>query len=1352
MTEMSVRGRSAPQRPANADESASAKANSSPSGATVTSTLSEDTITATHMLTSSGRGAAAPFSNPFAGGAEEMLYIDVAGQLIWLHHAGQTGWQLEVIASSADQVVVAVHPNGTVCAFALVGGQKLDSWRLEQGPENPRWVAMPTVLPAFESARSLSIQYVNDRPSTVFVFVLDQGGLRPPWLYAARSVVASTIDPPPDPKLFHILLQVPWVDAPTSGDLVVGVDAFEGTVEDLRTFWIQDDGLYMGEWTTEGVVESLVSAGVTSLVGPFSGPGPVGCIALGPDTQDPLRQAVVSYAPGVAGVPGNARRTRLDRILSDAVGWQDQDGRMHVFGTATADAGGRALHVLHQTSLIQAEGSAGVLPVWETVPLGTGYVALTRPLIPDVRDFAVDAYPDEYPSQHVMHANGRESERCALYTQDVRSTWWSREIVRLPANVKPYKVTRYKSEVTLTNSFGHPVPNYPVKLTSDRPLDLEIKGHFYRTGPDLPVDVGTDYQGKLTLKVAARGLAGNTLHLSALGLADGVVINPAAPLHAFLSSAGTLPNHPDGISADGLRNAKTSDGKYLVPAWHAEDHGLAAVPEPQEVVAWCAFVFQAQRGLLTAQASGAGGGTSRVRLIQTWDASRPAYEIVDGRERLDELGAARRAHPRYAGTLADWGLSPGDIWQGLIDGLVTVVETVLDLDERIATLLIQWADEGVVLINLALDTVEDAAVYVESVFVSIGAEVRRVLDWLTWPFDFDDIMLTQRALLDAMDQLPAYLTKTTTIMFDQVAHGWFVEQEKNVKDYFAKIRPELTGVTLGSTPPAKSKEATTVAAGTPALPEIVTKPDQMSNGHTNWMMEQITLPTSTFSVRSADGDVPPEFQPALDAFEALFAVFDDPGVGAELSKALKDFSELVTGLFDFSDPTTFARTEIGHVLDLAEDIVRAILTFCDAAVRALSAFIIAAVHCLSAALDMKAFDADGPLGLLWEFICDAAGIPVTSPTLGDFFALAAAFPLTLVYKAAAGATPFPEGTFPRLDGGKADGGTPRSAMEFWPPGSAFTAPGDYPIPPLEQTIVQILVGVSTCIFAAVDAYCDKPHEADPGVPTADDSLIMLIVFFDLIAFAVGDLPVLWGADNIWNVGEPEIYWYAEYFSKLPIYLGDLVVGIVKPFLKAGTVRSICGALQDPIGNTIINLFGLVETGFSITLMAKSRGHVMDWMWVVTQILGLVSSDTAIWRIIPGLESTLEYKLGVDVVCDLVDGGMLTAMATTATLDSLGRLSPNIRSVGVVGSPYGYSGESYTDRERPSFPPYGWAITSGSLPPGLNFTLDPEYPQGEHVLITGIPTQAGTFTFTVLSVNSYDPNIPRSRTFDIEIVP
>jgi hypothetical protein len=69
--------------------------------------------------------------------------------------------------------------------------------------------------------------------------------------------------------------------------------------------------------------------------------------------------------------------------------------------------------------------------------------------------------------------------------------------------------------------------------------------------------------------------------------------------------------------------------------------------------------------------------------------------------------------------------------------------------------------------------------------------------------------------------------------------------------------------------------------------------------------------------------------------------------------------------------------------------------------------------------------------------------------------------------------------------------------------------------------------------------------------------------------------------------------------------------------------------------------------------------------------------------------------------------------------------------------------SKTLAARRGEPPYTWTATSGTLPPGLTL--------GAGGTIQGVPTTAGSFTFTVQVTDSYDPADTATKTLTLSVV-
>ncbi len=133
-----------------ADAPVETRANLAPATIEVASNLAEDTVIAGVMDIATGVNKVAMFANPFAGGSEEMLYVDEKHAMRWARHVNSpvadqqlgeqpSGWSIEPVMSDVAEVVVAVHPNGS--GVARVRGnhhQPSGQLRAGRGPGRAR--------------------------------------------------------------------------------------------------------------------------------------------------------------------------------------------------------------------------------------------------------------------------------------------------------------------------------------------------------------------------------------------------------------------------------------------------------------------------------------------------------------------------------------------------------------------------------------------------------------------------------------------------------------------------------------------------------------------------------------------------------------------------------------------------------------------------------------------------------------------------------------------------------------------------------------------------------------------------------------------------------------------------------------------------------------------------------------------------------------------------------------------------------------------------------------------------------------------------------------------------------------
>ncbi|HEX3929916.1 MAG TPA: hypothetical protein VHW64_04390 [Nocardioides sp.] len=1351
MTDPSAAARQ--DRPSPVAQSAAA-----PATITVANNLTDDAILATEMLVGAGANSQALFANPFAADREEMLFVDIAGNLLWLTHDADGAWQTVPLMdapgkpATALEVATAVHLDGTVFALAL-DARGLRSWRLiPRADGSALWLGGDET--PFKDARGLQVQYLPERPARpVVLFLYDHGGL-----LTLHGMVAVASPRNVSPWLAYDVLRA--LDPKLLTEHAVafyGLDSPKGTA---RIYTIDKAGTV---WCIYGdrdksTRKSLGAA--EDLAGIWHSPDGIGCIAL--------RAHNPSGHPGIHTITtmwpqGDLVRSvdaYVDSRLLEVTLWEDGDGRYHLYGLVDGD-----LRVVHQAGLRFWEREVPV-PDWEsrqaTVNGEEITLAVSRPLTGSVNMYALDGFPDQYPSQHVMHVPGSvpDAERCVIMTQDVTTTWWSREVVRLRAAHKPYKMKMHESRLTLTSQAGGPIANCSVTLTADRAVDFRIGGEFYRCGPEHPVTATTDHRGVIRLSTVARDLIGCTIHATAVGLPDGTSFNPVTPLHSFLGGTGTLPMHQNGISEDGLRDARTADGRWVFPAWHGQT-SLAVLPEPREVLDWCRHAYEAKAGTAPLTTSTTGVPIPlRGVVLQTWDPSRPAYEEVTTADRQAELVAARvvGADEWEAGSL-------GDIFLGIGSGLVTVVETGVDFLEGTASVVIKWVEGTLLHLKLLWAESENPFQFIQAVVNELEGDVEDVIDWLSWVFDWSDILATAEQLRFAGEQIPDLVNPQLEYFKTEIVDNWFDGVKESVHEFFITAKDQMVGQTFSNKP--KAIPTLVPLGGAKNPPSSVLDPQEGLAPKTNWLHDWLC--------DHADGDIfgataeastPPEFLAAAEAFVDLMTFFDDDRVAADFWAGVEDLGRLWTNLFDVTDLQSLARIEVVTFMDLLEDMIDLLLDLADAAVDRLITLVEKVLACLPAILEIDILK-DSVVGWIWEFICDEAGIEHRPVKLGDIGFATLALPMNVVSKALWGQAPFPGG-FPDLRSTLDPRPHQARAGAWFPPGSEHYAPEDYVVPPGWQAGVQGVTGIAQILFAGVDMYMDSRSVAGSNSPPSNDFerlQIAFICFSDFFGFGSLDMPVFWGCNWLQDADAADKLWWAEYLLKMVIYSGDICCAVAYPALTSSPIfTGILGTMQGNFGNAMITALGLGELAVSISLCAITGGSTqMAQIWWWSQFLSMWSSVTAFARILGEYQvpdSPLPYvKMATDIGADVGAGIWYMFMGPVAASfepHPVAKGWPLRVKAGEAVDLELFVTDSVDDLESkaPIFSPIGWRFEDPqNVPPGLAFaSADKDF----HVKIAGtIASTAGQsdpYVFEVRCASSYDPNISTTRTFKLQVDP
>ncbi|MGP0049323.1 MAG: hypothetical protein ACLPZR_10830, partial [Solirubrobacteraceae bacterium] len=988
----------------------------SPGSTRVSCLLMQDAVAANAVSAAGSRagsmaGKVALFSNPYLDGKEEALVVDAGGRLTYLRReATETGWLQSPVtgggreALAAGEVVVVVHARdlsvwalytpgatGAPQALQLVASTK-------SGVTSCDWRAVPGAIVtdsghAFTGLSHLYVFYDNDRFPVVTG--IDSG--------TGCVVVLRALTNPGSTWFAQDVLPVSFSANGPVDDLVAG-RVLSTTVVTEKP-WAPTVYLRFGAQLVRYLAASTaeqpgpIAADVASIVGVYHSYGGtrksgVGCVYL--DTDGNLvtwneageHPSVVSSTPGLGFVT--------------AASWLDVNQMLHVYGLDATNT----LKVLHQV----AWGRNGV-PVWshstviKTAAADPVIVPSCLGLVSKVAAFVLDPFPDTLPNQLVKkEGTATPDEQFSFYTQDINSVRWSRDKVRLPSAGTPHLATHYVSSVTVMDRRGTPMPGLTVKVSAETLAEIQVDGASYLVGPGHSVSLATNAFGAVNISTPADSLLPATLHVEASGLEHGAIVQPAAAVHDYLGGSGTLPSQRGLFTADALRDARV-DGAPIVDPKHDKSidgvvtgvHQVFALADGKPLTSKLfrgAGPAPAIHGFAVGPAPGSQLGRGASHVQYTEFASPQAAEA--------HL-AAIRAMPEYGGIWEDFGNWAGDVWQGIKDGAIQVVDFYV---AAVSTVFIKIGEWIVELVGIVIDTVESAVHTAEAVFREVVESIGKVVDWLKSLFAFKDIWDTKRALESGTGTMLSYGAATVE-HFGNLSADWFERQRAEVTRYFEDLKVQYAGRPLGD---ARNQIPTLTDASGHGLDPRAARDDPQAS----WLLNQTFAGPALAAARAA---APAAFadSPISTAFSAFLDTLTETGIGASVERILGDLDVVVTGVIDPRDPDGAAKASMIALVDIMEQLTLVVLQALDRVVAAVVAVVRAVADHAADVLNYPL--SLGPVNTIYEWIQTQNGIVQPEElTLGGLVFLIAGFAITTSYKLVNGveAAPFPGGAFPAL--------------------------------------------------------------------------------------------------------------------------------------------------------------------------------------------------------------------------------------------------------------------------------------------------------------------------------------------------
>jgi hypothetical protein len=183
----------------------------------------------------------------------------------------------------------------------------------------------------------------------------------------------------------------------------------------------------------------------------------------------------------------------------------------------------------------------------------------------------------------------------------------------------------------------------------------------------------------------------------------------------------------------------------------------------------------------------------------------------------------------------------------------------------------------------------------------------------------------------------------------------------------------------------------------------------------------------------------------------------------------------------------------------------------------------------------------------------------------------------------------------------------------------------------------------------------------------------------------------------------------------------------------------CGSVPAPLTVTTSSLpNGAVGQPYSATLTASGGTGSYSWSLAAGSgplPAGLNLSPDGSVAGTPTTTGTSNFTVQVD------DGASSATKALSITVDP----APTTLTITTTGLPDGKRGVTYpstTLSATGGTPPYGWAVSAGSLPAGLTLSSSGT--------ISGKPTKTGTFAFTVRATDSAASPQSATRQFTIQV--
>ncbi|MDC9580755.1 hypothetical protein PSI15_04085 [Xenorhabdus sp. PR6a] len=329
----------------------------------------------------------------------------------------------------------------------------------------------------------------------------------------------------------------------------------------------------------------------------------------------------------------------------------------------------------------------------------------------------------------------------------IRSMWSLENNQWINSNITPGKpevikeFTSYSTELYVKDKAGFPLVNEPVEISSSTQTQLVVNGDIYFIDEDEKISIETNMRGSFTIVQPAENLGVAALSFT-LPHRD---FSPVA-----IRQYADIKNRLSKLTGQELKNAKDSEGNPLLDniSSDAADHIVQSVRRCMEI----ADAAPKLRSTLKKEPHVGKYTTETLRQLETLQVSKqyqpwmldlskntPIYRELSEEELQEKVANLF--------SLSEWFSSIGDFILNVKNEVFKIIDITTRALSDGVEVIFKFFENGVEKIfNAVVKSVQDALNIASSIFDYIKLTTEKIVEWIGFVFDWDDILRTKEAV------------------------------------------------------------------------------------------------------------------------------------------------------------------------------------------------------------------------------------------------------------------------------------------------------------------------------------------------------------------------------------------------------------------------------------------------------------------------------------------------------------------------------------------------------------------------------------------------------------------------------